>query len=368
MNINDYFQKAFSPCLSIHQDKPMTISGHDSCVPRLHLTLDPPFLRFVSVYIGQNREQLLAAVYPLVEKLPELLSSMIQEGVVYPPITPVFFYSTFDVDDNLATFIRAQLGNEFEVNFRTPEYALRRDQQKSLIEGFLQNYSKIHYPNFELVTSAVRKQLENELKNRNILAWVSSRTKTTDSLSQKLWKRALGEDESIRKDYQKEEDIFADLADLSGLRVALYFPSERLATTELIKSMYKCLEVKSFPESAVKPDFAKRFSGYWAQHVRINVMGAEVGLNANLGFQEFRCEIQIGSVIMHAWSEVEHDILYKQQKGLPSVIEAQLLDELNGLAIAGEIILEHLQLVYRQRISESEERIRKAKAKSLEGS
>ncbi len=364
MDIREYFQQGFPACLSTQFDQPLAVSGHEPCVTRLHLTVMPPLVRFVSLYCGQSREQLSSAAIPFADHLPTLLSTMLQEGVVYPPVTPVFIYTTFDVDDRLAAYVKSRLGVDFEVYFRTPVYAQNRDQQEAIIKTFLKKYTSVHFRSFELVTAAIRKQLESEFKNQNILAWVSSRTKAPDSLSQKLWKRALAPDGSLRKTYQTEDDIFADLADLSGLRIALYFPGDRHIATELINGMYKCLEVKSFPEDAVKPNFEKRFSGYWAQHARIIVTGKEVGLDAMLEAREFRCEIQIGSVIMHAWSEVEHDILYKQQKGVPSAIEAQLLDELNGLAIAGEIILEHLQLVYRQRMQQLEERIARAKAKN----
>jgi len=46
---------------------------------------------------------------------------------------------------------------------------------------------------------------------------------------------------------------------------------------------------------------------------------------------------------MHAWSEVEHDLVYKPLEGELSASEYALLDQLNGLVLAGEIALEQLQ-------------------------
>jgi hypothetical protein len=46
---------------------------------------------------------------------------------------------------------------------------------------------------------------------------------------------------------------------------------------------------------------------------------------------------------MHAWSEVEHDLVYKPLQGQLSSDEYAILDELNGLVLAGEIALERLQ-------------------------
>ena len=56
-----------------------------------------------------------------------------------------------------------------------------------------------------------------------------------------------------------------------------------------------------------------------------------------------RIEIQVASVLMHAWSEVEHDLIYKPLQGTLSKEELAILDELNGLVLAGEIALERLQ-------------------------
>ena len=63
-----------------------------------------------------------------------------------------------------------------------------------------------------------------------------------------------------------------------------------------------------------------------------------------------RIEIQVASVLMHAWSEVEHDLVYKPLQGTLSEEELAILDELNGLVLTGEIALERLQSAGNERI------------------
>lgn len=65
-----------------------------------------------------------------------------------------------------------------------------------------------------------------------------------------------------------------------------------------------------------------------------------------------KTEIQVASVLMHAWSEVEHDLVYKPLNGTLSEEELAILDELNGLVLAGEIALERLQIAGTARILE----------------
>jgi hypothetical protein len=54
---------------------------------------------------------------------------------------------------------------------------------------------------------------------------------------------------------------------------------------------------------------------------------------------------------MHAWAEVEHDLVYKHLQGKLSENEYAILDELNGLIIAGEIALERLQKAGEARVT-----------------
>ena len=54
---------------------------------------------------------------------------------------------------------------------------------------------------------------------------------------------------------------------------------------------------------------------------------------------------------MLAWAEVEHDLVYKPMQGRLSDDEYAILDELNGLVIAGEIALERLQRAAEARVA-----------------
>jgi hypothetical protein len=66
-----------------------------------------------------------------------------------------------------------------------------------------------------------------------------------------------------------------------------------------------------------------------------------------------KVEIQVASVLMHAWSEVEHDLVYKPLEGDLSEDEYAILDQINGMVIAGEIALETLQRAGERRVAES---------------
>lgn len=145
------------------------------------------------------------------------------------------------------------------------------------------------------------------------------------------------------------KEIYEDIVDLAGVRISLYFPGDRVKTDKLVNEIFNVIETKHFPDESKAPNYEKRFSGYWANHYRVS-MKEEMLEKKQKKYASVRIEIQVASVLMHAWSEVEHDLIYKPLHGNLSEEELAIIDELNGLVLTGEIALERLQNAGNQRI------------------
>jgi hypothetical protein len=89
----------------------------------------------------------------------------------------------------------------------------------------------------------------------------------------------------------------------------------------------------------------RRFDGYCATHYRLRFPQQPEELP-----HPITIEVQVASVLMHAWSEVEHDLAYKKMMGNVTEEEYACLDEINGLVMAGEIALNRLSRLSRERI------------------
>lgn len=212
-----------------------------------------------------------------------------------------------------------------------------------VVESFLEHYLKEH-DFYDRSARLVAQQLESHLQASGIRAIVTSRAKKPASLERKLRQRSLK-----RKGYKDVKAIYSDLADLAGARVGLYFPSDREEVDKIVNSIFILTESKKeFPASS-KPTPQKRFSGYWATHYRVQLRDASLS-DAEKRYAAARVEIQVASVLMHAWSEVEHDLVYKPAHGTLSIDEYAILDELNGLVLSGEIALERLQRAVKARV------------------
>ena len=203
---------------------------------------------------------------------------------------------------------------------------------EKVINDFIQQYN-IEYDYYTNLSRSCCEICEKELSAMGIKAITSWRAKNQESLRLKLLKRDKD------KNYLTVESIKADIADFSGVRIALYFPNERDAVDQLINNAFNIVSKKSFPDQKQNLTYKKRFSGYWATHYRVTLKPG----NNKSRYNNSIVEIQVASVLMHSWSEIEHDLVYKPTNGDLSEEELQILDEINGLVLVGEVALERLQ-------------------------
>ena len=223
----------------------------------------------------------------------------------------------------------------------------------SVIDEFLTKYHReIDY--YEQVARIASNQTKAQLEAAGIRAIVTDRAKSQDRLAEKV------KDRNMSKNYQSVQEIQDDIVDLAGVRIALYFPKDREEADRIITSHFELTEEppKKFPEKNVQPIdvqpiYKKRFSGYRATHYRVKLQ-AQTLQEAHRRYADAVVEIQVASVLMHAWAEVEHDLVYKPFQGKLSEEEYAILDELNGLVMAGEIALERLQSAMERRLSQVE--------------
>jgi ppGpp synthetase/RelA/SpoT-type nucleotidyltranferase len=216
-----------------------------------------------------------------------------------------------------------------------------------VIETFLLQYTK-EYDYFYELAKKVANICETLLQRNGIHAVVTYRAKRPDSLKEKLIKR------NEIKNYGNIEQIYLDIADLAGVRIANYFPGDRGEIARLIQAEFVTEKTKYFPNPNNTPPFTleykRRFAGYDALHFRVRIKNVRLE-DSKKRFAQSLVEIQIASALMHAWAEVEHDMTYKPKVGSLSDEENRILDELNGMVLSGEIALERLQKAFNHRIS-----------------
>lgn len=109
------------------------------------------------------------------------------------------------------------------------------------ISQFMARYNK-EYDFYLNLSIKVESQLREDLNESGIRCIVSSRAKKPKRLRDKITSR----DE--KKKYKSVEDIFLDIVDLAGVRVAIYFPGDMKAVDDLIRSSFDVIEEKNSPK------------------------------------------------------------------------------------------------------------------------
>lgn len=216
-----------------------------------------------------------------------------------------------------------------------------------VISDFINAYTR-EYDYYQSASSICSRRCEQLLATQGIRAIVSHRAKRPNKLQAKLYQR------NKEKNYASAEEIRGDIPDLAGVRIALYFPADREKVSAILTENFDVLKVKSFPEKGKPLKDSKRFDGYHADHYRVSMQERALE-DGEESYAAAPIEIQVGSVLMHAWAEVEHDLVYKPESGTPSEDEHAILDELNGMVIAGEIALERLQKAVERRLSSAQD-------------
>lgn len=223
---------------------------------------------------------------------------------------------------------------------------MARDSTPQVIAEFVKQY-ETDLAHYETAARLCESYISSLLESSGIRAIVTSRAKRVASLRRKLLKRHR------EKNYQTLEDIARDIHDLAGVRIALYFPGDREPVRRLIREHFRVEKEKEFPESCrrVTNGYTPRFPGYCATHFRV-FMRPEHLHPEQRRFAETQVEIQVATVLMHGWAEIEHDLVYKPAiRGL-SRQEYAMLDQINGLVLASEIALENLESAIKAKVAE----------------
>jgi ppGpp synthetase/RelA/SpoT-type nucleotidyltranferase len=217
------------------------------------------------------------------------------------------------------------------------------------IDDFIARYGReLDY--YQQLARICREQCEIHIEQTGVRAIVTARAKQPGRLRVKLNKR------NDTKSYANVDAIYDDIVDLAGVRIALYFPGDKEELDRIIKRLFDLKHVKVFPENQPQtngPYGLGRFSGYHATHYRVRLK--EDSLNElDKRYAQGHIEIQVASVLMHAWAEINHDLVYKPMSGDLSSIEQKMLESVNGLVMSGEVSLETLQQALKERVKQAQ--------------
>jgi ppGpp synthetase/RelA/SpoT-type nucleotidyltranferase len=215
------------------------------------------------------------------------------------------------------------------------------------LDEFLNDYDRMYRARYADAADHVERTLVTTLKQEGIRlrgqpvrVLSASRAKDTSSLKDKIYDKYKDTPPVV-----SGSDIVRGTKDLGGVRIALYYPTDWMVVESVIFRHFGNVTVTTHPAPAPRPP--RRFEGYGARHYGIDAGTIEVADDAAAVQQPLRIEVQVSSLLMHGWAEVDHDLTYKPGgvrggRSELSFDEVASLDSLNGLVIAGEVALNSL--------------------------
>lgn len=144
-------------------------------------------------------------------------------------------------------------------------------------------------------------------------AQVTFRVKTVDSFTEKIRRK-----KSEGKDY---DNPLEEITDIVGVRIIAYYLADVIKIGELIKKEFQIDHENSLDKSELLE--SNQF-GYLSVHYIALLSYPRKDAAEWKIFSDIKSEIQIRTILQHAWAEIDHKLRYKQDDALPRDIKRQL--------------------------------------------
>lgn len=135
---------------------------------------------------------------------------------------------------------------------------------------------------------------------------IVARTKEAESLYAKLSRKP--------QQYQSLQDV----QDLAGIRIVTYFHDDVHVVAQILEREFAIDQAQSIDKSTLLD--ANEF-GYLSVHYIAALNETRLGLGEYARFQNMQAEVQVRSILQHAWAEIEHDLGYKNPNAVPPEIK-----------------------------------------------
>ncbi len=157
------------------------------------------------------------------------------------------------------------------------------------------------------------KQYENFSDKMNILI---KELLEQENISYHSIENRVKEKNSLEKkiDGKNKYQNLSEITDIVGCRIISYFEIDVEKIVALLFKEFKIDEVNSIDKKKIlDPD---RF-GYLSYHIICSINDERAQLREYKNYKDLKFEIQVRTILQHAWAEIEHDIGYKSNIAVP---------------------------------------------------
>jgi putative GTP pyrophosphokinase len=172
------------------------------------------------------------------------------------------------------------------------------------LDEVIKKYDSEQMGTYRLLSEKMKEFLSSILSSKGIVPHsITSREKNPEKLREK-----------ITTEGKVYDSLSNNITDLAGVRIITYFPSDVDKIVPLIEK-----EFKVDPKHSVDKRFCldPAIFGYASVHFVVEFRSEVLKLPEFAVFNKMKCEIQVRTILQHAWAEIEHDIVYKSPEDIP---------------------------------------------------
>ena len=200
------------------------------------------------------------------------------------------------------------------------EDALKNHADSAVIE-----YLRVQ-PFYVKLADVVARIVKQSLDSRGIkIHSVQSRAKDPSSFVRKA---SMPLDEFPPK--PKYPDPINQITDLAGIRIITHFLNTVADVDNMLTAEFDVMEKSNKGTALIESD---RF-GYQSIHYLLRIKSDRAGLPEYQRFSKHVVEVQVRTILQHAWAEIEHDIQYKSLRSIPIEIRRRFVALAGMLEIA----------------------------------
>lgn len=183
----------------------------------------------------------------------------------------------------------------------------------------LERYHVANKERWNLFCSTAEYVLEYELRKHSIYAEVSSRVKTLDSCTSNVEKYGF-------------VNPVSEINDFCGIRIVCVFTRQLDQIEDIIQRIFLVSE-----KTDKKLDLSMEKMGYQSRHFNATLSDKLSGPHYD-DLRSIPCEIQLRTVMQHAWAIASHLLSYKGKLNAPAGIER----EINNTSAALDVLQTHI--------------------------
>ncbi|MGB9937225.1 MAG: GTP pyrophosphokinase [Methanobacterium sp.] len=178
------------------------------------------------------------------------------------------------------------------------------------LKEYVNEYELILYPKYKNFTVKLETLLKDFLDQEKINFFIESRTKTVESFKEK-----------INRPYKNYKSPLNEITDLTGIKIIVSSLDDVEKVKKLIEKEFNIDEERSINKfESLKTD---QF-GYLSQHFIIKINESRQNLPEWFSMKDLWAEIQVRTVLQHAWANVSHFLEYKNEIDVPQKFKRKL--------------------------------------------